>query len=112
MTFIVEIFLLTNDVLALQFSLPRWSFSGPYFLAFRLDTGIDSVNLRIQSECGEIWTRKTPNTDTFDAANISISVYFEICQKILNFFSASVSTVPFRSYTLHTIIAERQKIKS
>ena len=28
---------------------------------------IYSVNLRIQSECGKIWTRKTPNTDTFYA---------------------------------------------
>ena len=23
------------------------------------------VSLRIQSECGKIWTRKIPNTDTF-----------------------------------------------
>ena len=26
-----------------------------------------SLSHRIQSECGKIWTRKTPNTDTFDA---------------------------------------------
>ena len=37
----------------------RWSFSGRYYTAFRY--------LRIQSECGKIRTRKTPNTDTFDA---------------------------------------------
>ena len=36
------------------------SFSGPYFPAFGL-------NSRIQSECGKIRTRKTPNTDTFYA---------------------------------------------
>ena len=43
------------------------SFSDPYFPAFGLNTGRYSVSLRIQSECGKIRTRKTPNTDTFDA---------------------------------------------
>ena len=38
-----------------------WSFSGPYFPAFR------SVSLGIQSKCGKIQTRKTPNTDSFHA---------------------------------------------
>ena len=41
------------------------SFCGPYFPAFRLNTERYSVSLRIQSECGEIRTRKTPNSDTF-----------------------------------------------
>ena len=41
------------------------SFSGLYFPAFGLNTEIYSVNLRIQSECRKIRTRKTPNTDTF-----------------------------------------------
>ena len=40
-------------------------FSGPYFPAFGLNMEIFSVNLRIQSKCGKIWTRKTQNTDTF-----------------------------------------------
>ena len=30
-----------------------WSFSGPYFPVFGLNTEIYSVNLRIQSECGK-----------------------------------------------------------
>ena len=34
------------------------SFSGPYFPAFGLNTEIHSVNLRTQSECGKIRTRK------------------------------------------------------
>ena len=54
-----------------------WSFSGPYFLAFGLNTEIIfflsgkknteiySVNLHIQSEYEKIRTRKTPNTDIF-----------------------------------------------
>ena len=33
-------------------------FSGPYFTAFGLNTEIYGVSLRIQSECGEIRTRK------------------------------------------------------
>ena len=33
-------------------------FSGPYFPAFGLNTEIYGVNLRIQSECGKIRTRK------------------------------------------------------
>ena len=52
------------------------SYSGPHFPAFGLNT------LRIQSACGEIWTRITPNTDTFHAASLSdIITYF---QSILN----------------------------
>ena len=41
------------------------SFSGPYFPAFGLNTEVYSVNLHIQSECGKIRPRKTPNADTF-----------------------------------------------
>ena len=46
------------------------SFSGPYFPAFRLNTGRYSVYLRIQSKCGKIRTRITTNTDTFHALQI------------------------------------------
>ena len=43
------------------------SFSGPYFLVFRLNTERYSVSFRIQSEWGKIWVRNTPDTDTFHA---------------------------------------------
>ena len=43
------------------------SYSGPHFPAFGLNTKRYSVPLRIQSECGEMRTRTTPNTDTFYA---------------------------------------------
>ena len=46
------------------------SFSGPYFPAFRLNTGRYSMSLRIQSKCGKIRTRITTNTDTFHAVQI------------------------------------------
>ena len=35
-----------------------WSFSGPYFSAFGLNTKIYFVNICFQSKCGKIWTRK------------------------------------------------------
>ena len=44
-------------------------FSGPYFFAFELYTEGYSVTLRIQSECGKIRPRKTPNKDTFHAVH-------------------------------------------
>ena len=47
------------------------SYSGPYFSAFRLNTESYGVSLRIQSECGKIRTRITPNTDTFYAVSES-----------------------------------------
>ena len=43
------------------------SYSGPHFPAFGLNTERYSVSLRVQSECGKMWTRITPNTDTFHA---------------------------------------------
>ena len=47
------------------------SYSGPYFPAFRLNTERYGVSLLIQSECGKIRTRITPNTDTFHAVVVS-----------------------------------------
>ena len=47
------------------------SFFGPYFSAFRLNTEIYGLNLSIQSECEKLWTRKIPNTDTFNAVIMS-----------------------------------------
>ena len=41
-----------------------WSYSGPYFPAFGLNTERYGISLRIQSECGKIRNRITPNTDT------------------------------------------------
>ena len=44
-----------------QYSELFWS----VFPAFGLNTERYGVSLRIQSECGKIWARITPNTDTF-----------------------------------------------
>ena len=42
-----------------------WSFSGPYFPAFGMNTEKYGVSLSIQSKCGKVRTRKPQNTDTF-----------------------------------------------
>ena len=47
------------------------SFSGLHFPIFGLNTGVYSVNFRIQSEYRKIWTRKTPCLDTFHAVLFS-----------------------------------------
>ena len=44
-----------------------WRYSGQFFPAFELNTKRHGVSLRIQSECGKMWTRVTPNTDAFHA---------------------------------------------
>ena len=46
------------------------SYSGPHFPAFGLNTERYGVSLRIQSECGKMRTRITPNTDTVYAVCI------------------------------------------
>ena len=55
-----------------------WSFSGPYFSEFELN--MERVSLSIQSESGEIRTRKTPNTDSFHAVSLCYSL-----RKLTNF---------------------------
>ena len=50
------------------------SYSVPYFPAFGMHTKRYGVYLSIQSECGKIRTRITPNTDTFHAVS-SVSLF-------------------------------------
>ena len=47
-----------------------WSYSGPPFLSFVLNTERYSVSLRIESEYGKMRTRITLNRDTFYAVNV------------------------------------------
>ena len=49
-------------------------FSGPYFPAFELNTERCGVSLRIQFECGEIRTKKTPYLDTFFALSSIVTM--------------------------------------
>ena len=48
-----------------------WSFSGPCFPAIKLNTERYSVFSDIQPEYEKIRSRKSPNTDTFDAVLIA-----------------------------------------
>ena len=47
----------------------------PYFPAFGLNTERYRVSLPIQSKCGKIRTRKTPNTNNFHAVYIIYIIY-------------------------------------
>ena len=62
------------------------SFCGPYFPAFGLNTEIYGVSFRIQSKCRKIRTRKTPNTDTFNAVVVlnNFKSYYETLLKNSN----------------------------
>ena len=62
------------------------SYSGPHFPAFRLNTERYSVSLRIQSECGKMRTRITPNTDTFYTV-LSVSVKASFFSSLNSSFS-------------------------
>ena len=86
------------------------SYSGPYFPAFGLNT------VHIQSECGKILTRITPNTDTFYAvvesqnfgynrtkvastwSALTFKIYFSNSNSIDFAYSNTVSIIPI-SYT-------------
>ena len=45
------------------------SYFGPHFPAFGLNTERYELSLRIQSECGKMRTRITPNTNSFHAVS-------------------------------------------
>ena len=61
-----------------------WSFSGTYSPAFGLNKKRCFLSLCIQSECGKIRTRKTPNTDTFHAVSV-FSVFVKLLVSDLRF---------------------------
>ena len=55
------------------------SFFDPYFPVFGLNAERYSVFFRIQSECGKIRTRKTPNTYNFYTVKTSEFLLFSWC---------------------------------
>ena len=63
-----------------------WSYSGPHFPAFGLNTERYSVSLRIQFECGKKLTRITPNTDTLYAVAIISNIWSSADGLRKNFF--------------------------
>ena len=60
-------------------------FSGPYISAFGLNVDIYGVNLRIQSKCWKMRTRKTPSMNTFCAVYLmffSVVFFFRILEPL------------------------------
>ena len=68
-------------------------YSGLYFPAFGLNTERYGASFCIQSECGKIWTRITPNTDTFHAVTLinknTFTFWWFVCKERNNYFSKS-----------------------
>ena len=60
------------------------SYSGQYFPTFGLKRELYGVSLRIQSKCGKIRTRITPNTDAFRARLLSMILIFTCHMYLLN----------------------------
>ena len=58
------------------------SYSGPHFPAFELNTERYGVSRRIQSECGKIRTRITPNTDSFNLVGYIFVFLSELSESI------------------------------
>ena len=68
------------------------SFSGShYYPAFGLNTERYGVSLRIQSECGKMRTRITPNMDTFHAVTYVLhTAIISIMKQLLNHFTSKL----------------------
>ena len=64
---------------------PYLGFFWSYFPAFGLTTEKYFVSFRIQSECMNIQTRKTPNMDTFHAVLASVGI-FASCFKLREYY--------------------------
>ena len=63
----------TNNIYCVK-SVRIQSYSGLDFPTFGLNTERYRVSLRLQSECGKMRTRITPNTDTFHAVIVIVSI--------------------------------------
>ena len=68
------------------------SFSAPYFLAFGLNTEVYVANLRIQSECGKIRTRKTPNKAIFYVVAVFVFFLYTITDSLSQYFKRQFLT--------------------
>ena len=68
------------------------SYSGRHFPAFGMNTERYGVSLCIQSECGKIRTRITPNMDTFYAVR---NIYFSEQTLFYQIVGGIYSRIPF-----------------
>ena len=70
-----------------------WSFFGLYFPVFGMNTEIYRLNLRIQSECGNMRIRKPPNTTFFIAPYVCITRWL-LCWHYFAVFTVSSGKNP------------------
>ena len=66
------------------------SYSGPHFSAFGLNAERYSVSLRIQSKCGNMRTRITPNKDTFWAVKYKNHSFITVHSFIVSHFFVKI----------------------
>ena len=66
-----------------------WSYSGPHFSTFGLNTERYRLSLRIHSECEKIRTRITPSTNTFHVELNTLVTFF------LTFLSLSLKNTTY-----------------
>ena len=78
------------------------SYSGPHFPAFKMNTERYSVSLCFQSDCGKMWTRTTPNTDTLCAVLIFtlLNIWKSIWYFIRGEFTGEIYQGRFSKYSL------------
>ena len=72
-----------------------WSFSGPHFPPFVLNTKRYSVSPHIQSKCGKMRTGITPNTDTLYAVTVREDVHVDLKIPIAATLCESVKLGPY-----------------
>ena len=102
---------LSKKVLNLKNRISGWvrfsrSYSDPYFPASGPNTERYFVSLRIQSKCGKMWTRITPNTDTFHAMDSYLfwfSLKLDISQRIRNLLCKKAKSI-FQKYNTHILL--------
>ena len=77
------------------------SYSSPHFPAFGLNTERYGVSLPVQSECGKMWARITPNTDTFYAVPVCTlqACNFTEIKSILDVFLRIFKTFAINHFT-------------
>ena len=78
--------------------------------AFGLNTGRCGVSLRVQSECGKMWTRITPNADIFYAmVFLDISKAFDKVWHIVIIFKLEQNCISGKlSKLLHDFLVNRK----
>ena len=85
------------------------SYSGPHFPAFGLKTERYEVSLRIQSECGKMQTRITPNMNNFHTVKAFVLDNFADFQKTCSVSSLFILFSSFLLFSKPYLSADPKK---